>query len=198
MGLRWRALCARVELRYAHGSVDSNSQTNFNSGPVTIATIPYIRGTFETIALIYNLVAHKPLTTLRRLLAHVKDKDKPEDIQGEVCNIKCCQCQATCDRSLRNEISCGVDQSFILGPLFFLQYINDINNAFNLLNLILFADDTNVFLSHKDLNYLSDMLNLATVKLSIWFKANKLSLNLKNTKFMVFYQDKSVQFVIFK
>ena len=142
--------------------------------------------------------AHKPLTTLRRLLVHVKDKDKPEDIQGEVCKIKCCECQATCDRSLRNEISCGVAQGFILGPLFFLLYINDINNAFNLLNLILFADDTNVFLSHKDLNYLSDMLNLEMVKLSIWFKANKLSLNLKNTKFMVFYQDKSVQFVIFK
>ena len=56
----------------------------------------------------------------------------------------------------------------------------------NLLNLILFADDTNVFMSHKDLNYLSDMLNLKMDKLSIWFKVNKLSLNLKKTKFMVF------------
>ena len=54
----------------------------------------------------------------------------------------------------------------------------------NLLNLILFADDTNVFVSHKDLNYLSDMLEMN--KLSIWFKANKLSLNLKKTKFIVF------------
>ena len=45
---------------------------------------------------------------------------------------------------------------------------------------------TNVFMSHKDLNYLSDMLNLEMDKLSIWFKANKLSLNLKKTKFMVF------------
>ena len=89
-------------------------------------------------------------------------------------------------RSLRNEISCGVPQGSILGPLFFLLYINDINNASNLLNLILFADDTNVFMSHKDLNYLSDMLNLEMDKLSIWFKANKLSLNLKKTKFMVF------------
>ena len=45
----------------------------------------------------------------------------------------------------------------MLGPLFFLLYINEIiNNASNLLNLILFADDTNVFMSHKDLNYLSD------------------------------------------
>ena len=50
----------------------------------------------------------------------------------------------------------------------------------------MFADDTNVFMSHKDLNYLSDMLNLEMDKLSIWFKANKLSLNLKKTKFMVF------------
>ena len=62
-------------------------------------------------------------------------------------------------RSLRNEISCGVPQGSILGPLFFLLYINDINNASNLLNLILFADDTNVFMSHKDPNYLSVMLN---------------------------------------
>ena len=81
-------------------------------------------------------------------------------------------------RSLRNEISCGVPQGSILGPLFFFLYINDINNASNLLNLILFADDTNVFMSHKDLNYLSDILNLEMDKLSIWFKANKLSLNL--------------------
>ena len=47
------------------------------------------------------------------------------------------------------------------------KYINDINSASNLLNLILFADDTNVFMSHKDLNYLSDMLNLEMDKLLI-------------------------------
>ena len=41
-------------------------------------------------------------------------------------------------------------------------------------------------MSHKDLNYLSDMLNLEMDKLLIWFKANKLSLNLKKTTFTVF------------
>ena len=66
-----------------------------------------------------------------------------------------------------NEISCGVPQGPILGPLFFLLYINDINNASKPLNLILFADNTNVFMSHKDMNYLSDMLNLEMDKLSI-------------------------------
>ena len=69
--------------------------------------------------------------------------------------------------SLRNKVSCGVPQGSILRPLFFLLYINGINNASNLLNVILFADDTNVFMSHKDLKYLSDMLNLEMDKLSI-------------------------------
>ena len=43
----------------------------------------------------YNIrVAHKPITTLRRLLTHVEDKDKSEDRQGAVHKIKCCDCQA--------------------------------------------------------------------------------------------------------
>ena len=40
-------------------------------------------------------VAHKPITTLRRPLTNVKDKDKPEDRQGAVYKIKCCNCQAS-------------------------------------------------------------------------------------------------------
>ena len=67
---------------------DSNTQTNVNSGPVTTATIPYIRGTSETIARVlqpHNIrVTHKPTTTLRRLLTNVKDTDKPKDKQGAV------------------------------------------------------------------------------------------------------------------
>ena len=83
--------------RNTHSNTDT--QTNVNSGPVATATVPYIRGTSETIARIlqpYNIrVAHKPITTLRRLLTNVKDKDKPEDRQGAVYKIKCCDCQAS-------------------------------------------------------------------------------------------------------
>ena len=39
--------------------------------------------------------AHKPITTLRRQLTNVKDKDKREDKQGAVYKIKCCDCQAS-------------------------------------------------------------------------------------------------------
>ena len=66
---------------------------------VTTATIPHFRGTSETISRIlqpYNIrVAHKPITTLRRILTNVKDKDKPGDRQGAVYKIKCCDCQAS-------------------------------------------------------------------------------------------------------
>ena len=85
--------------RNTHSNIDSNTQTNVNSGPVTTATLPYIRGTSETIARIlqtYNIrVAHKPINTLRRLLTNVKGKDKLEDRQGAVYKIKCCDCQAS-------------------------------------------------------------------------------------------------------
>ena len=71
----------------AHSNTDSNTQTNFNSGHVTTVTIPYIRGTSETISRIlqpYNIhVAHKLMTTSRRLPTNVKDKDKPEDRQEQ-------------------------------------------------------------------------------------------------------------------
>ena len=70
-----------------------------NNSYTTTATIPYIRSTFETIARIlrpYNIrVAHKPIFTLRRLLTHVKGKDKPEDRPGAVYKIHCSDCQAT-------------------------------------------------------------------------------------------------------
>ena len=58
---------------------------------ITTATIPYIKGTSETVAWIlqpYNIrIAHKPITTLRQLLTNVKDKDEPNDRQGAVYKI---------------------------------------------------------------------------------------------------------------
>ena len=50
----------------------------------------------------------------------------------------------------------------------------------------MFPDDTGVFMSYKDLDCLAHTLNLELNKLSIWFKANKLSVNLKKTKYIVF------------
>ena len=58
--------------------------------------------------------------------------------------------------------------------------------TFCLKHRVLFDDDTNVFVSHKDKDCLTNILNAELNKLSIWFRANRLSLNLKKTKFIVF------------
>ena len=48
------------------------------------------------------------------------------------------------DSKLRN-ITCGVPQGSILGPLLFILYVNDLHKALNEVQCILFADDTNIF-----------------------------------------------------
>ena len=66
---------------------------------LTTVSLPYIRGTSETIARIlkpFNTrIAHKPTRTLRHLLTNVKDKDDPKDRQGTVYRIRCNDCNGT-------------------------------------------------------------------------------------------------------
>ena len=56
-------------------------------------------------------------------------------------------------------VKCGVPQGSILGPLLFLIYINDMNKASKLLNPIMFADDSNLFYSHRDIKILFEVVN---------------------------------------
>ena len=76
-------------------------------------------------------------------------------------------------------ITCGVPQGSILGPLLFLIYVNDLNQVSNILDPIMFADDTNFFYSHHQIKTLFETVNCELKNISQWFRANKLSLNIK-------------------
>ena len=62
------------------------------------------------------------------------------------------------DSSYSN-IKCGVPQGSILGPLLSLIYITEMYDVSKVLYFILFADDTNIFFSHKNLNFIEKTLN---------------------------------------
>ncbi len=82
-------------------------------------------------------------------------------------------------------VVCGVPQGSILGPKLFILYVNDICNVSSLLRFVLFADDTNIFLSGDDVKEINKTLSKQLDKLNSWFAVNKLSLNVSKTNYMI-------------
>ena len=79
----------------------------------------------------------------------------------------------------------SVLQGSILGVLLFLIFINDFMNVSDLLK-ILYADDSSCLASGPDLKELETLVNKELQKISLWFKCNKLVLNDKKSKCMLF------------
>ena len=90
-----------------------------------------------------------------------------------------------CQSSSRTS-KCGIPQGTVLGPLLFLLYINDIENALTNSHIKLFADDSNLFIINKNLKELYLMANTELTKLSRWIIANKLYINYEKTNYMLF------------
>ena len=82
-------------------------------------------------------------------------------------------------------VTCGVPQGSILGPILFILYINDMHTVSSLMKCIIFADDTNFLYTGNDISEMCKTVSKELDKLSSWFMANKLSLNISKTNFMV-------------
>ena len=88
----------------------------------------------------------------------------------------------------------GVPQGSILGPFLFTIYINDIQNSTDFFKLIKYADDTTLFNEMTNTGCDSIIINDELNKVYVWLCANRLSLNIKKTKFMLFHnKNKNIQ-----
>jgi hypothetical protein len=85
---------------------------------------------------------------------------------------------STVSFSATSSTSRGVPQGSIIVPLLFLVYINE---GFTRM----FADDINLNFSSDNLSHLEVLMNSSLINLNRWLIANKLSLNIAKTEFMI-------------
>ena len=100
------------------------------------------------------------------------------------------RCQAGTEKELAcsslYDVEYGTPQGSCLGPLLFLLFTNDLYRNLAHCSAILFAEDTTMHKGHRNLNYLRWCLETDLTTLVDWFKANKLTLNISKTLYMLF------------
>jgi len=143
----------------------------------------YCLGIFLDLKKAFDVCSHEILfkklenlgvrgTSLNWFKSYLSNRSQIVDIEGNFSHSR--------------DIEVSILQGSILGPILFLCYINDLPYC-TLLKTFLFADDTQCLLRGKNLNQLIDTANHELTKISEWFRANKLAVNTKKTKYIIFH-----------
>ena len=95
------------------------------------------------------------------------------------------KCKVNGELSNSSPLTCGIPQGSSLGPLLFLIYINDLPNCLDMAKPRMFADDTSVSYACDSLDEIQNVINSELKNLNSWLIANRLSLNITKTEFMI-------------
>ena len=120
--------------------------------------------------------SHTVLEVIKWFRSYLTDRTQYVNFNGE--------------ESAEHTLKCGVPQGSILGPLFFIIFVNDMFNVSNVLFNVLYADDTCIYISGSDINALFDVLNIELASLLEWLNANRLTLNVDKTFYMLFHRER--------
>ena len=88
--------------------------------------------------------------------------------------------------SSKKKVECGVPQGSILGPLLFIIFIDRVKHYLSEAGVILFADDTLLFLAAPSLDVLYNKIHNAVSEFLTFSQQNMLTLNFSKTFFMIF------------
>lgn len=156
---------------HALSRFQSNVIYGLNNNKITTAVLLDLRAAFDTIwhdGLIQKMISlginHFIIKIIQSMLT---DRTFAVKIGNTISNIK--------------NMMAGVPQGSCLGPICFNLFLFNIpTNPF--INLLQFADDTTLFITHNNPKSAQNRLNLYLVKLTNFFDSNKLSLNHNKTE----------------
>ena len=143
----------------------------------------YTLATFIDLKKAFDTVNHKILleklylsgikgSTLNLLSDYLNNRIQKTICNGEISNF--------------NNVTCGVPQGSILGPLFFLIYINDLHGVLGDKNYHLYADDTVIYCINENIQNAEKEMQKILNKFSKWCEINALTINTSKTKTMLF------------
>ena len=155
-------------------------KNNINKGDITIGTYLDLRKAFDTVnhLILFEKLEHygirgMALAFFRSYLSNRK--------QYVSCNNTA---------SYISTVEYGVPQGSVLGPLLFIVYVNDIVNAVHGVNIRLFADDTALLIHRKGVETIYNKMRDCLIRMSEWFKCNRLTLHLNKTSYSIFHGPK--------
>ena len=150
--------------------------SNRNKGNITLAAFIDIKKAFDSVNYVILLkklenygIRNRTLTLVENYLSKRQQCTLANNVKSECVALKC-----------------GVPQGSILGPLFFLLYINDCISTLDVHKTLLYADDSVLYVSGKNLDLLTNQLSVALHSFYNWSSINKLSMNEDKTKIMTF------------
>ena len=150
--------------------------TNMNQGNCTIAAFIDFKKAFDTVS--HEILIQK--------ISRLGIRDNTLNLIGNYLTGRSQYTVANTVESDKLNITCGVPQGCILGPLLFLVYINDICNNLDDTKVRLYADDMVIYNSGEHIIQTGAELQLTLNQLYNWCNRNRLTVNIDKTKIMTF------------